>query len=106
MIFMDTDPALLLPDMAQQCAASPYSIDELEAILFNEVLPACRINMFDFPAPEWAGFDLDWLTRRILDKHRFGRRKPWVLRGYTRGWWIRLKPLIEQARRGLGAADE
>lgn len=105
MIFMDTDPALELPGLARVCAASPYSVDELEAILFNEVLPACRFNMFDLPAPEWAGFNLEWLTQRILVKHRFGRRKPFLLRRYTRGWWLKLKPLIEQERARGSAAE-
>ena len=98
MLFMDIDPADELAALARTCAASPYSIDELEAILFNEVLPACRFNMFDLPAPEWQGFDLDWLEQRILRKHRFGRGRPIVLRRYTAGWWTRLRPLIEQER--------
>jgi len=97
--FMDTDPADDLERIAQVCARSPYSIDELEAILFNEVLPACRFNMFDLPASEWIGFEIGWLKERILKKHRFGRRRPFFLRRYTVGWWRRLKPHIEKARR-------
>ena len=99
MIYMDTDPTDLLDGMADVLSASPYSTSELEDILWNEVLPACRFNMWALPAPEWAGFDLEWLSARILAKHRYGRRRrPLRLRGYTQDWWARLSPLIEARR--------
>jgi hypothetical protein len=98
MFYMDTDPALFLESAAEVCARSPYSLVEIEAILFNEVLPACRFNLFMLPAPEWAGFATDWLVQRILRKHRFGRRLPLLCRRYTRDWWRRLVPLIEKRR--------
>jgi hypothetical protein len=98
MFFMDTDPGLWLQNMAAVCAGSAYSIDEIEKILFNEVLPACRFNMFMLPAPEWAGFETNWLIQRILRKHRFGRGRPLVLRRYTSGWWARLEPMIRARR--------
>jgi hypothetical protein len=98
MFFMDTDPALCLDHMAEVCAQSPYSILEIREILFNEVLPACRFNMFMFPAPEWAGFATAWLVQRVLKKQRFGRRQPIFLRGYTTRWWARLEPLIAERR--------
>jgi hypothetical protein len=101
-LFMDTDPALNLENMAGVCAASPYSIDEIEKILFNEVLPACRFNMFMLPAPEWAGFETTWLVQRILRKHRFGRWRPLLLRRYTNGWWARLEPMIRARRAAVG----
>jgi hypothetical protein len=98
MLFMDTDPALELEPMAEVCAHSAYGVEELEEILFQEVLPACRFNMFLLPAPEWEGFETGWLVARILRKHRFGRRRPWLLRRYTREWWERLAPMIRERR--------
>jgi len=98
MLYMDTDPPGLLEQIADGCARSPYSLAELEAILFSEVLPACRFNLFLLPAPAWAGFERSWLIRRILAKHRFGRRRPLLLRRYTARWWRRLAPMIEQRR--------
>lgn len=98
MLYMDTDPEHLLNRMADRLAESPYTTEELEDILWNEVHPACEFNLRFAIAPEWAGFDLDWLTARILEKNRFGRRRrPWRLRRYTRNWWVKLLPLIDGA---------
>lgn len=94
-LFMDTDVTLSYEYIVDQCSKSKYGIDELENILFNEVLPALRFNMFDLPAPEWAGFQTEWLVKRILKKHRFGKSKLWVLRRYTQKHWDVLKPKIE-----------
>jgi hypothetical protein len=47
MIYMDTDVGDLVDRIAEACAKSPYAIDELEAILWNEVYPACRFNIFE-----------------------------------------------------------
>jgi len=100
MIFMDVDPEVNFDLVAEACAASPYSLDELEAILWNEVVPACGSNLFEGPAPAWAGFPMEWLRAEILRTHRFGEplRKPEVLRDYTEGWWARLVPAIVKAR--------
>jgi hypothetical protein len=94
MFFMDTDPAIFLEGMAETCARSPYTVEEIEQILFNEVLPACRFNMFAGVAPEWSGFQPEWLKERVLKTHRFGRKRPWLLRRYTQKWWDRLKPAV------------
>lgn len=98
LVFMDTDPAVLIDYIAEACARSPYSVEDIERILFNEVLPACRFNMFAGVAPEWAGFEEDWLKQHVLKSHRFGRPRPWLLRRYTRKWWKRLAPLIAAHR--------
>lgn len=98
MLFMDTDPAEFVDEIADACARSPYSLAQIEDVLFQEVLPACRGNVFGLPAPEWAGFDPVALERRILAKHRFGRSRPLLLRGYTRGWWERIEPKIRELR--------
>ncbi|WP_444926778.1 hypothetical protein ACJJI4_01265 [Microbulbifer sp. TRSA002] len=99
-LYMDTDVSLSYEYIAKCCGQSKYSLKELEEILFNEVLPALRFNMLDFPAPEWAGFETKWVVERVLKKHRHGERRPWVLRTYTNGHWKKLKPLIEIERAG------
>lgn len=97
-LFMDTDVTLSYKFIAKRCAESKYSIDELEKILFNEVLPALRFNMFALPAPEWVGFQSEWLIKRVIEKHRFGKSKPWILRRYTLQHWNRVRPAIDALR--------
>jgi hypothetical protein len=96
MLFMDTSQSHELPRIAQACAQSPYTVDELRSILFSEVFPACRSNMspLTWPGGEWSGFDRDWLTERILRNHRHGKR-PLVMGWlHTAYWWARLKPKV------------
>jgi hypothetical protein len=68
-LFLDTDTSLLRDWRAQQLAASPYALPDLERILVDEVYPVCRWNLLQV-AGEWAGFDPDWLERRILSRRR------------------------------------
>jgi hypothetical protein len=51
--------------------------------------------MFMLPAPEWVGFQTEWVIKRILKKHKFSKIKPWVLRRYTNNHWKRLVSLIK-----------
>ncbi len=76
-MFLDTDVHLFREGNARILAASPYSLEELDVILRAEVYPACSFNMWEV-AGEWAGFDLDWLERRVL----CGGPEP-------RPWWRR-----------------
>ena len=64
-LFLDSDVTITREWRIQQLAASPYSLDELERILIDEVYPICRWNLSSV-AGEWAGFDLEWLEKRIL----------------------------------------
>lgn len=70
-LFLDTDTSIDRARRIDVLAASPYSIDELQEILVDEVYPVCRTNLFSI-AGEWAGFDPDWLQTRIL--RRVGSR--------------------------------
>ena len=70
-LFLDTDVSLDRDYRAKVLAASPYSIDELTQILASEVYPVCRWNLFSI-AGEWAGFDPEWLEKKIL--RRLSRR--------------------------------
>ena len=98
-IYQDTDPVIYYEEIVKTCAASKYSISELEEILFNEVLPALRFNLLDI-AGDWQGYATEWLTTRVLEKHRFGKRRPLLHRKYTKSHWKRLKKLIESERAG------
>jgi len=104
-LFMDTDVSLSYDYIAQRCAESKFSNQELEAILFNEVLPAMKFNMLDFPAPEWAGFKTEWVVKRVLQKHRFGKRKPWLFYRYTNSHWQMILPKIEKIREETPGVD-
>jgi hypothetical protein len=99
MFWMDTDPGIFLPEIARACAESKYSIDELKAIFWNEVRPAVAFNLWMLPAPEWTGFELEWLKGRVLKKARFGRpvRLTW-LSPYAADWWRKLNQAILSER--------
>jgi hypothetical protein len=64
-MFLDTDTSLSRQCRASQLAQSPYSIEQLEFILVNEVYPICRYNLLSI-AGEWTGFNPEWLRSRIL----------------------------------------
>ena len=68
-LFLDTDTSLARTWRVGILASSPYSIDELQEILVDEVYPVCRSNLFSV-AGEWAGFDPEWLQGRILRRLR------------------------------------
>ncbi|HSX61884.1 MAG TPA: hypothetical protein VLF18_16965 [Tahibacter sp.] len=96
--WMDTDPACLLPQIARVCAESAYSIEELEAIFWNEVRPAVAFNLLS-AAPEWRGFEIQSLQRRILAKHRYGRPLPWRrLHADARKDWESLRAAVAALR--------
>lgn len=63
--FLDTDTSLTRSWRVGILAASPYSIEELQEILLDEVYPVCRTNLMN-PAGEWAAFDSEWLESVIL----------------------------------------
>lgn len=94
--WLDTDANLDLRRVAEICERSKYSLSELEAIYWNEVRPAVRFNIFSL-AGEWAGFDPEWLSKRILNVHRFGEALPRkVFHPYSGMWWDRLSSEINQ----------
>ncbi|MGB0132465.1 DUF7079 family protein [Dokdonella sp.] len=97
--WMDSDPEDQLQRIADACAESKYAIEELEAIFWNEVRPALSFNLWGMPAPEWRGFEKEWLKTRVLKKHRFGRPVPprWLHR-YANSWWGKLQVEIVAAR--------
>jgi hypothetical protein len=106
MFWMDTDPAFEITPAAKTCASSKYSIEELKLIFMNEVRPAVQFNLYAGPVPEWTGFELEWLTQRILKKHRFGKSLPLrLLNPYSYGWWYKLENAITKERSKLHEAQ-
>ena len=113
-LFLDTDVNLFRAGNARTLAASPYSVDELDWILREEVYPACSFNLREV-AGEWAGFDADWLERRILR----GGPPPrpwwrWLGRYLTLGWsvpvrlpgeWAEWREDVARLRRSAPAAS-
>lgn len=96
MLFMDIDAEDWLLSIADTCVKSGYTLEEIEAILFNEVLPACSANLLAVPGGEWRGFESAQLQAMVLEKHRFGKRKPFLHRRYAADWWQQLAPLITE----------
>lgn len=64
-MFLDTDTSLTRRWRVERLAGSPYSIEQLELILVDEVYPVCRSNLLSV-AGEWTGFDPEWLRNRIM----------------------------------------
>jgi hypothetical protein len=64
-LFLDTDVSLARSWRVEALAKSPYSVEQLQSILVEEVYPICKYNLFSI-AGEWAGFDPEWLERKIL----------------------------------------
>jgi len=101
-LFLDTDTSLARTWRVGILAASPYSLDELQQILVDEVYPVCRSNLFSI-AGEWAGFDLGWLQSSILRRlrspfHRFRRFSLGRLTVHLSGEWRHTKQGILQHR--------
>ena len=108
-LFLDTDTSLARSWRVGILAESPYSIEELQRILVDEVYPVCRSNLFSI-AGEWLGFDMDWLESRIL--RRLGsplRRLDFINLGRLTVWlsleWYHTKSEIVK-RRAQGKAPE
>jgi len=98
MFWMDTDPNIFLDSAARVCAQSKYSLPELERIFWNEVRPAVQLNLTSI-AGEWTGFDIGWLSQRVLKTNRYGRRLPIrCLHPQTNFWWKKLSNEIQRIR--------
>ncbi len=63
-MFLDTDVSLTRRWRIERLAESPYTIEELQTILVEEVYPICKYNLLSI-AGEWAGFDPEWLETKI-----------------------------------------
>ena len=101
-LFLDNE--LESPDLnhiAAVVAASPYTVEEVEDILFDEVYPVLVVNLKSVIG-EWAGFDLVWLEEQILLRERSIFKLPrWM---QTHQWMIRGNwGVVKQLVRDRGA---
>jgi hypothetical protein len=103
-MFLDTDTSLTRNWRVKVLASSPYSVEELERILADEIYPVCRTNLMCV-AGEWIAFDPDWLESRILQT--VGPRRRWFrfpnfgrLAALLSGEWRSTKRGIHQVRSG------
>jgi hypothetical protein len=64
-MFLDADVSLARESRAKALAALPYSLQELEQVLVEEVYPVCWSNL-NAAAGERIGFNPDWLETMIL----------------------------------------
>jgi hypothetical protein len=98
-LFLDTDVSLSREWRSEILAASPYTMQELEEILAEEISPVCSWNKISV-AGEWAGFDPDWLREKVLRNYRtpswlsrIGRKR--ILRSQE---WRETKKLVTHLR--------
>ena len=83
--------------IAAVLARSPYSLEKLDEILRFEVTPVLQWNLM-IVTGEWAGFDEDWLEKKItprLNKRPFLRFGVW---GVVHGDWNVIKSKVEKLR--------
>ncbi len=97
-LFLDNEPDLDF--VTRVCAASPYSLKELEQILFCETWPALWPNLVSV-AGEWSGWDRDWLLAQVLAKHQQGSARFWwlnPLKRSLRAEWLYVRDAIGEKR--------
>ncbi len=99
MVWMDTSVEDELEHIISVSAKSKYEVEELEGIFWNEVRPSVWTNMLNPIAGEWAGYDIDWLSKRILKRLEFGKvyRKS-RLNPYSYFYWKKIESGVLQKR--------
>ena len=100
MFWMDTDPNLFLEHSIKTAADSPYTIEQLHYIYSVEVRDVCKWNFWIPVAPEWAGYELNWLSEKILknDKKRKDKSKPLKSYRHFDNWWEKISAGVEAYR--------
>lgn len=77
--FLDTElTESIISHIARICASSPYSMEELERIMFMEVWPAFVANLRSV-AGEWAGWSEEFVQERVLECIKPRIEVPWRL---------------------------
>ncbi len=66
-LFLDNDVSLDRSWRVGLLASSPYSMQDIEQILIDEIYPICVHNLL-LVAGEWAYFDEEWLESKILSR--------------------------------------
>ncbi|HEX6041835.1 DUF7079 family protein [Longimicrobium sp.] len=80
--------ARVIDSIARTLAASPFSVDELEAIYRYEVAPVVHGNL-KTTAGEWAGWGHEWLREHMVPHvARSGRFSRWWADTRPGRWWM------------------
>ena len=102
--FLDTElTEVTVAYIARICAASPYSMKELERIMFLEVYPAFVSNLFSV-AGEWAGWSEEFVRKRVLESYKPRYCLSWRMNPVKRFWcmeWPDVERKIMEFRSGL-----
>lgn len=105
-LFLDTDVSVSYEYIARVCSESEFSMLELKGILENEVAPAVSINLLSV-AGEWAGFNEEWLVKRICQKAEKELIIPNIIqkmlksfrfKSHTEEHWGKILPKIKRIR--------
>jgi hypothetical protein len=105
-LFLDTELVEVdLVRISAVLAESGYSVQQLEEILYRELHPVLHANLLSV-AGEWAGFDQQWLEKRIIDRGA-GKRGFALIPGkwMVRGEWAALQSKLEELVRSRSAAS-
>lgn len=80
-LFLDTDVTLSFEYIEREILASPFTLEDIDLILRDEVAPVCLFNLYSV-AGEWAAFHHDWLIPAIEShlaqpawRRRMGQRR-------------------------------
>ena len=95
-LFLDTDVRLWYSAIARVLTDSPFALDELDRMFYNEIAPILEPNL-RVVAGEWGAFDEAWLMSRIaqrLDRNLAMRN----FRSGAKGDWEAVRLLVEILR--------
>ena len=76
-LYLDTDSHAQRLALVRDLAATPFTLQELDQILWHEVHPVLRANLRSV-AGEWAGFDQQWLAASITRHLQRPRWLRWI----------------------------
>ena len=103
--YLDTELAdEAISMIARVCAVSPYSIEELERIMFCEVWPAFVPNLMCV-AGEWAGWPDDYVRERVLECYKPRRYRSWRWNPFKRLFCERWPEIVAQVREARTRAE-
>jgi hypothetical protein len=99
-VFLDAEiPIADLQRLGRTLAASPYTVDEVEEILYDEVYPVCIWNLLCITAV-WPLFETDWLQAEILKRRRSRFRVPRFLKAWNMpGQWQEIRDVFQKHRK-------
>ncbi len=97
-LFLDTElQDYTYQSIGQICRQSPYTCDELDAIMFNELWPAFSANLKSV-AGEWAGWRPEFIEDQVLKAYKRRWRLPPFLSPMYRSFrtdWAKVREFIE-----------